>query len=219
MSVASLTELQAALAANPQVPILISGQGTAFSAGLDIDALIADGPTEIAHAIEDAAEALFLHPAPTVAAINGHAIAGGCLLAQACDLRLLTSDPGIRMGMPGVALGINYPPKLLRILRHRVPPHTLDRVLLEAANHPPPQALALGLVDDLVDDAVAAGRERLQALAAHPAAAYAETKRALRAHLLDVPPEERTRFDRLAATHWSAESLSANRRDKVHASD
>lgn len=214
MSVASLTALRADLAAHPQAPILLSGNGQAFSAGLDIDALIADGPTAIARAIEDAAEALFLHPAPTVAAINGHAIAGGCLLAQACDLRVLNHAPSVRMGMPGVALGINYPPKLLCILRHRIPPHGLDRVLLEAANHGPAQALALGLVDELVDDAVAAGQQRLQALASHPAAAYAEAKRALRAHLMDVPAAERERFDALAAERWSAESLAANRRDK-----
>ena len=214
MTVASLNALADWLAANPDTPLLLRGAGNAFSAGLDLDAVIADGPAGISAAIEAAAEALFLHAAPTVAAINGHAIAGGCLIAQCCDLRVLTDTPHTKMGMPGVALGINYPPTLLAILRYRVPAAALERVLLGAANHPPQTALTLGLVDELAADVVTTAQRRLAELAAHPREAYAETKRALRAQAMQVSSAERERFEQLAAQRWAGDSLQANRTDK-----
>ena len=214
MTVESLRDLRQFLQAHRSAPILIHGDGTAFSAGLDLDAVAMHGPRELADAIEKTAQMLFLHPAPTVAAVNGHAIAGGCLLVQACDLRVGARNPAIKMGMPGVALGINYPPILIRILRYRIPPHTIDRVLLEADNHGPEQALQLGLLDLLAEDAIKTGRERLAALSKHPATAYAEAKRSLRAHLMEIPADERAHFEAGFGEHWQAETMSARRRDK-----
>lgn len=215
MTLESLEALRDWLTANPDTPLLIRGEGRAFSAGLDLDALIAGDPRQISDAIEAAARALFLHPAPTVAAVEGHAIAGGCLLLQACDLRICRDDPAIRIGMPGVALGINYPPLLIRILRYRVAPQALDRVLLEAANHAPRQALAFGLLDEVAGDALATAHASLERLAAHPAHAYAAAKRALREAAVAVPDAERRRFDQEFAAHWTAEGLSRQRRDKT----
>ena len=214
MTVASLGELTGWLRANPGTPLLLRGAGKAFSAGLDLDAVIADGPAEISAAIEAAAEALFLHPAPTVAAIDGHAIAGGCLIAQCCDVRVIGRDERIKMGMPGVALGINYPPMLLAILRYRVPAGALEQVLLGADNHPPQTALTLGLVDELVDDAVSEGTRRLAHLASLPEAAYAETKRALRQPVATISLQDRERFERLSQQHWAGSHLQENRADR-----
>lgn len=215
MTLDSLNALRDAVRADPAAPILIAGEGRAFSAGLDLDALINENPRAIAAAIEDAAEALFTHPAPVVAAVNGHAIAGGCLMLQACDLRICSDDPATRIGMPGVALGINYPPLLTRILRYRIPRSAIERVLLEAANHDPATALSLGLVDELVADPLAVARERLATLAGHPPAAYAAAKQALRAGVIEVSEAERQGFAERFESHWAADSLQANRRDKT----
>ena len=214
MTLESLQAFTAFLATHPDQPLLLRGEGEAFSAGLDLDALVAADPRPVAAAIEAAAAALFRHPAPTVAAVNGHAIAGGCLLLQACDLRLCEARESIRIGMPGVALGINYPPTLIRILKYRVPAGALEQVLLGADNHSPAQAMALGLVDACVMDAPRAAREALERLARHPAAAYAQTKRALRSGVLEVGEQERAAFERDFAERWAAEQLQANRRDK-----
>lgn len=215
MTIESLNDMRDFLASNSDQPILITGEGKAFSAGLDIDAMIETDPRQVAEAIAVAAEAVFLHPAPVVAAVNGHAIAGGCLLLQTCDLRICSDEDTIKIGMPGVALGINYPPKLLRILRYRIPSHTIDRVLLEAGNHDPTAALTLGLIDEVVSDVMTTARDRLAKLARHPAQAYAEAKLALRGGVLDIPPDEQKRFDLMAERHWSADSLSSNRSDKA----
>lgn len=215
MSRESLDALSTFLTDNPDAPLLIRGEGEVFSAGLDIDALVTGNPALITATLEALAERLFLHPAPTVAAINGHAIAGGCLLAQACDLRIADKNPTIKIGMPGVALGINYPPTLLRILRYRLPSQTIDRILLGAANHDPAAALTAGLVDELAQDVLAVAQLRLEQLAAHPRPAYAETKRALRAEAIRVSPAERQRFEEIFANHWAGASLQRHRRDKA----
>ena len=214
MTLSSLREFQQFLSDNPDQPLLISGQGRAFSAGLDLDALIRDDPRAVSDLVESVIADLFLHPAPTVAAVNGHAIAGGCALLQACDLRIVRADPAIKIGMPGVALGINYPPKLACILRYRIPAGSLDRVLLEADNHTPEQALQLGLLDQLAEDEMSVASERLTHLAGHPRGAYAEAKRVLRARALEVPEIEQAHFDRQFAAHWNGEGLGQNRRDK-----
>ena len=215
MTVQSLDELTTFVLEHPQTPILLSGEGSAFSAGLDLDAVAQNDPVEITRAIERAARALFLHPAPTVAAINGHAIAGGCLMAQACDLRLCVQDPNLKIGMPGVALGINYPPLLLRILRYRLPAQSIDRILLAAETHGPQRALQLGLVDELVEDAVTAGQSKLEALAAHPAHAYAAAKDFLRTAIVSVPQAEQEAFESKVQAYWQGESVQARRADKA----
>ena len=214
MTLSSLKELQQFLSDNPDQPLLISGEGRAFSAGLDLDALIRDAPRVVSDLVESVIAALFLHPAPTVAAVNGHAIAGGCALLQACDLRIARADPAIKIGMPGVALGINYPPKLACILRYRIATSSLDRVLLEADNHTPEQALQLGLLDHLAEDEMSVARERLTHLAGHPRDAYAEAKRVLRAQAVQVSDAEQAHFDAQFAAHWNGQGLGRNRRDK-----
>jgi enoyl-CoA hydratase len=204
MTVESLDELSAFLQANPDSPVLIYGEGDAFSSGHDLDTLHQYTPEEITRSTSDVIERLFYHRAPTVAAINGHAVAGGCILAQACDVRLCSENPQIRFSLPGVALGITYPPKIERLLRYRLPAHTADRVLLEAAQHGPEVALRLGLIDEIVPDACAAGRQLIQRLAEHSPQAYFEAKQCLRFGKLDVTEAEVEHHAKLFAAQYAA---------------
>jgi len=209
MSLATLRAFGDELRAHPDAPILLYGEGEAFSAGLDLNALAEGDPRAVTDEIERLVTALFHHPAPTVAAVNGHAVAGGCLVAQACDYRIGAEHPKIKIGMTGVAIGIAYPPVVLRILRHRLPRHTIERVLLEAERHPPREALALGLLDEVGPDAVEAGRAKLAALAAHPRGAYAAAKRALRAGVTDVGADEQAAFDAAAERLWDRSNFGS----------
>ncbi len=164
-------------------PLLLTGSGDAFSAGLnlkEVAALDADGMTRFLSLLERCMSALYLYPGPTVALVNGHAIAGGCVLTLACDYRVATSDPRARIGLNEVALGVRFPPRVLRIVTDRVPAASHVPAILGAELFPPERALALGLVDEVSADAAGVARTRLGALAAHPADAYAATKRALR---------------------------------------
>ena len=88
---------------------------------------------------------MFDHPRPTVAAINGHAIAGGCVLALACDVRLMS---GGRIGLAELAVGVPFPTTALEIVRHALGTNA-DRAVLRAETVGPEQALALGMVHEV----------------------------------------------------------------------
>lgn len=217
MSRAMLESLDHELDAAGDEPLLLTGSGAAFSAGLDLDALAASDADEVKamlEAMERCTRKLFLHPAPTVAAVNGHAVAGGCLLVQCCDLRVATNNEAMRMGMTGVSLGLLYPPFVPAIFRARVP--FAETVLMGAERVGPREALQLGMLDELAshDEVVARATERLQARARLPRAAYASIKRALREPAYAHVEEAHARFLRESIASWAA-LIPAKRAQRV----
>lgn len=174
-------------------PVLLAGTGDVFSAGLnlrEVARLDPPGMEAFLRKFEALVSALYGYPGPTVALVNGHAIAGGCILALCCDHRVVPPDPRIRMGLNEVALGVRFPPMTLRVVCQRIAPHHQAKVLLGAGLHAPAEALRLGLVDEVAADAEKVARERLSALGALPAGAYAATKEALRGGILHRPEDE-----------------------------
>ena len=165
-------------------PVLLTGSGDAFSAGLHLKEVAAlDGTTHaeaFLRLLEECMSALYLYPGPTVAAVNGHAIAGGCVLALCCDHRVATDSPAAKIGINEVAIGLRFPPRVLAIVRARVPRQFRDRVLLGGRLFSPAEARVVGLVDEVDAAPMALARRRLEQLASSPARAYAETKRDLR---------------------------------------
>lgn len=164
-------------------PVLFSGAGGVLSAGLDlkeIASLDARGMERFVVLVEELMARIFDYAAPTVACVNGHAIAGGCVITICCDHRVMTTDERARIGLNEVALGLVFPPKIFRIVQHRVPPRGLHEVVLRSGLHAPKDALRLGLVDELAEDARATSEARITELAAHPRAAYVAAKRTLR---------------------------------------
>ena len=88
---------------------------------------------------------VFEHPKPVVAAVNGHALAGGCVLAAACDIRLMS---GGTISLAELAAGVPFPTVPLEIMRHAVGP-ALDAMVL-GAGLTPDQAASIGLVHEVV---------------------------------------------------------------------
>ena len=142
-----LDALTAAVTASDRA-LLITGAGSAFSAGVDLRRILEGGSRYTADfltALSRMFRAVFDHRRPTVAAVNGHAIAGGCVLALACDRRLMS---GGRIGLAELAVGVPFPVAALEIVRHALGPRA-GRVLLGADTVGTEQALALGLVDEV----------------------------------------------------------------------
>jgi enoyl-CoA hydratase/carnithine racemase len=194
-------------------PLLVTGAGDVFSAGLDLREVAGHdvaGLTRYLDLLDELVLALFHHPAPTVAAIQGHAIAGGCVIAMCCDHRVMTASPRAKIGLNEVALGLLFPPRVLALAKARVPITAQRRVLLGAGLYAPAEALSLGLCDELADDAVAAGRGRLAELAAHPRAVYAETKKALQRGLLDLDERELAHYRDVVLPTWTSPELRAS---------
>jgi enoyl-CoA hydratase/carnithine racemase len=199
-------------------PVLLTGAGDAFSAGLDLKEVVgldAPGMRRFLELLEDLVATLFAYPGPTVAAVNGHAIAGGCVLALCCDHRIARAEPRLRIGLNEVALGVPFPPRTLAAVVHRVPPRSRDEVLLGAELHGVEAALRLGLIDEIAADPVARARERLTLLASHPAEAYAATKLTLRAALVAASDVHTRHLHDTIVPAWYAPAARARLTDAL----
>ena len=158
--------------------LVIAAQGSIFSAGLDLPALV-DLPPAAFRAFMDRFSEVMLRifelPMPVVAAVNGHAIAGGCALALQADVRIMA---GGRIGLNEAQLGLGLPPVILEVLRAQVPARSLVPIALEGRLLSPEDALRLGLIDEIATDARAAAVQRAGELAT---AGAGNIKTALRA--------------------------------------
>src|SRR5262245_20876014 len=89
--------------ADPSVAaVLITGQAQIFSAGVDLVRVVEGGAAYVRQflpALGASLHAVFACSKPVVVAVNGHAIAGGCILACAADYRVMARGPG-RIGIP-----------------------------------------------------------------------------------------------------------------------
>ncbi len=170
------------LAASGAPALVVTGAGRVFSAGVDLNRVVDGGAgytDRLIPALSDAFEATFTYPGPTVAAINGAAIAGGCVLACACDRRLIS--PEAQIGASEVRVGVPFPVAALEVMRYACGDHAED-VLLGGRTYRGPEAIARGLAhrvvaEELVEAAVAEASD----LGDIPVGAYRHTKTQLRA--------------------------------------
>ena len=133
--------------------VVLTGNGRIFSAGVDLVRLLDGGRSYIRSFLPELSLLLatvFSHPKPVVAAINGHAIAGGCVLACAADRRLMGREAG-RIGVTELLVGVPFPAVAMEIMRGATAPQYFEETIFSGATFMPPDALARGLVHEIVD--------------------------------------------------------------------
>jgi enoyl-CoA hydratase len=189
---------------------VLTGAGTVFSAGVDLRRIVDGGPAyvrEFLPALSDAFLAVFDHPRPVVAAVNGHALAGGCVLAAACDLRLMS---GGTIGLTELLVGVPFPVTPLEIMRFAVGP-AVAGLALTGRTMGPDEASRIGLVDTVVepDELLPDAVHRAAELARTPFAVYAMTKQQLHRFTRQRIEQLRPVDDRRAAGLWGSEEARA----------
>jgi enoyl-CoA hydratase len=195
--------------------LVVTGAGKVFSAGVDLNRVLqggADYTDRLIPALSDAFDALFCYPGPTVAAINGAAIAGGCVLACACDRRLIS--PAAQIGASEVRVGVPFPAAALEVMRYACGDHA-EEVLLGGRLHRGEDALASGLAhrvvaEDLIETAIAEASE----LGDISAVAYANTKAQLRAPAM-ARIREGGGIDREVRQLWGADQTRQRLADSM----
>ncbi len=198
--------------------VVLTGQGKIFSAGVDLVRLSTGARyiREFLPVLHKAFAAIFEFPKPIVAALNGHAIAGGCVLACATDRRIMAKDSG-RVGVTELQVGVPFPPLALEIMRHVTAHHYIEEVILGASTYTPEDALVRGLIheivapDALLDRAVAAANS----LAAVSPAAYALSKRQLRQTVAARIRREGEAWDAEVNDLWVADVTAQRVREYV----
>ncbi|MFF6994652.1 enoyl-CoA hydratase/isomerase family protein [Streptomyces sp. NPDC008313] len=146
----ALPPLLAGLARDDAVRALVlTGEGDTFCAGADISTL-RESPAEAQGLAVLAEEALAAFPKPTLAAVRGYCVGGGCQLAAACDLRF--AEDGAMFGVTPAKLGIVYPASSTRRLVSLVGPATTKYLLFSGELIGTGRALRTGLVDEVLPE-------------------------------------------------------------------
>lgn len=194
--------LDGAVASGEVRVLVITGQGRVFSTGLDLVDVYGFDRAEMARfvdAFDDLFVRIFAFPKPVLAAINGHAIAGGAILAMAADFRVMAPGP-FQIGITEVKLGIPFPAGAFEVARHAVPLAALAEWFLEGRRFSPEEAQKDGVVHRLAGEGGALQDviEKAKLLAAPPPEAVRAVKEALRAPVLrrieETKIESRARF-------------------------
>jgi enoyl-CoA hydratase len=181
--------------------VVLTGQGKIFSAGVDLLRATSSGPNyfgEFLPALSRLYETAFFFPKPVVAAVNGHAVAGGCVLACCADHRVMARGGG-RIGVTELQVGLPFPAMAFEIMRFVTPRRRLSEVIFGAATYAPEDARDRGLVDKVVapDDLMPRALDAAERLAALRPQAFELSKGHIRGPVRD-------RFRRDGAAHDAA---------------
>ncbi|TMB17541.1 MAG: crotonase/enoyl-CoA hydratase family protein [Deltaproteobacteria bacterium] len=161
--------------------VVMAGRAGVFSAGLNLKVLPTLAPEELKRTMVAFGRTMlrvFTFPIPTVAAVTGHAIAGGAMLAFACDLRLMAEGP-FRLHLNEVAIGLALPSWAIVLAQAAVPPRFHTEAILHARMYSPEEALERSIVHGVVGPAERVAEEARAAaapLAALDQVAYAISK-------------------------------------------
>lgn len=197
-----------ALLTGPVRAVILTGTGKIFSAGVDLVRLTADGPDyvrqflPVLHRLYDT---VFNFPKPLIAAVNGHAIAGGCVLACCADSRVGARDGG-RIGVTEVLVGVPFPAMAFEVMRFAATPQYFQGTILTGATSLSTDALARGLVDEVVEPSELMNRAMAsaRALAAMPPATFALTKSQIRQPVTERMARDGARVDERVEQIWTS---------------
>ena len=197
--------------------VVLTGTGKAFSAGVDLFRVLDGGQAYVdgfLTALSATLLRLFTFPRPVVAAVNGHAIAGGCIVVWTCDYKVMAEGTG-RVGVTELLVGVPFPAAPLEIVRFAVPGQYVQEVLYTGQTYDPGEAHRRGLVDEVV--APEALLDRACAVAtrfgAIPADAFRIVKKQLRAPVLDRSQRYAETTDGEGRRVWSSPEIHATIRD------
>jgi enoyl-CoA hydratase len=205
---AALGEAADAAAAEERVrAVVVTGSGRFFSAGLDLKAMAAGGAGAMAgFGFADGIFKIWTLPKPTVAMVNGHAMAGGCILALACDFRVTCTGPH-RIGLNETAVGLAFPTGAFEIAHLALTNRDARRALLEAEAHGAEEACRLGLVDEVVapEQLEATCLAKARKLGAYAAPAYALNKQGLQRQAVERVRNEPPALRAAIQQAWTSE--------------
>jgi len=133
--------------------VVLTGRGGIFSAGVDLIRVSSGGADYVRKflpVLHGFCEAVFFHPKPVVTAINGHAVAGGCVFACCGDRRIMARGNG-RIGVTELLVGVPFPALAFEIVRFAVPGRYLSEFTFGGATYDTEAALHYGWVDEVVN--------------------------------------------------------------------
>ena len=188
--------------------VILTGTGSIFSAGVDLYRITEAGQSYVEQFIpllSDVFQQLFELPVPVVAAVNGHALAGGAIMALASDYRLLAAGP-FKFGIPELVVGVPFPGVPLEIVRYAVPANEAEELIYTGRSLSPDEAYARRLIHELVapEQLLARADQVAQQLAGHDPAGFHAAKLGIRGDTIERMKRERARTDAERLRAWAS---------------
>jgi enoyl-CoA hydratase len=195
--------------------LIVTGAGRFFSTGLDLKAVpaySADDQRALAHQLNRMVGLLYGLPLPVVAAVNGHAIAGGVIVALCCDYRIAAAGD-YKIGLTEARVGVPFPVAPMAVVQSELSAPAARVAVLLARNLTPPEALGQGLVDELqpAEGLLSRANEIAGEMASLPRSTYGRIKRQMRgAALARIDDAVTNQNEPLLASWLDAETAAAS---------
>ncbi len=209
----------AALRSSAAKAVVLTGQGSIFSAGVELVRTSDGGPDYVRRflpALNAMFDAVFHFPKPVVAVINGHAIAGGCVLACCADRRLMVQGNG-RIGVTELLVGLPFPALAFEVMRSVTLSRYFPQAVYAGETYLPDGGAERGWIDEVVSatDVLDRAVGVAQALAALPATTFAMTKRQMHLPVIERMQREGDKIDAAVIDIWAAPEATARIQDYV----
>jgi enoyl-CoA hydratase len=194
--------------------VVITAEGPIFSAGVDLLRGSKEGVKYLRKflpTLNKMFDVVFNFPKPVVAAVNGHAIAGGCVLACCADYRMMARGDG-RIGVTELLVGLPFPALAFEVMRFVTGPRHFAELIYTGATLPPGEAMERGLLHEVVEPAALRERaiESARMLAQIPPAAFAQTKQQMRLAVTDRMKRDGKRTDAAVTKLWTTPKAVAS---------
>ncbi|MES2456589.1 MAG: enoyl-CoA hydratase/isomerase family protein [Bacteroidota bacterium] len=207
--ITELNDLFLNISTDPNIGgVILTGKDQFFSAGLDLFELYHYSESEAEsfwHLFLDFVATITAFRKPMVAAINGHSPAGGCVIALACDYRIMAEGKFI-VGLNEVPVGIIVPNSIFKLYSFWLGQASATRNLLEGKLFSPDEALQAGLVDELVNGAsiLTAAERKIRKYMAMEANTWSASKLNIRKDLIAATAaDQQEELDLMLQQWWS----------------
>lgn len=189
--------------------VVLTGKGKFFTFGFDIPEFISWSKEDFTRYLSDFTALytrLFEFPRPVVAALNGHTIAGGCMIALACDRRIMATGKG-KISLNEITFGASVFAGCVEMLKLVTGDRSAERILFSGAMYDAEEALELGLVDSICtpDDLQACALNEARTLTAGDGVAFESIKKLLRGPTARMMREREPASIREFADIWYSE--------------
>ena len=201
--------------------VILTAGGKFFSFGFDIPEFLSftkEQFTEFLVSFTDLYTYIFCYPKPVVAALNGHTIAGGCMLALACDYRVMASERA-KISLNEIGFGASVFAGSVEMLRFWVGSANATKVLFSGTMFTAEEAKKIGLVHEvvMVDELKDAARNVAFGLASKHQPAFASIKSLLRRSIIEEMIRREKASIQEFADIWYSETTWANLQEiRIH---
>ncbi len=194
--------------------VILTGEGSFFSFGFDIPAFYDHSPEDFRVFIEKFTSFytyLYLYPKPVIAAINGHAVAGGCMICNSCDFRILAQGKA-KMALNELTFGATVFAGSVAILTAMTGQENAERILITGYLFDNEQSLKHCLANEIIaaDELLVRAHRKAEKYGKQYGPAYASIKRLLRQPIVDsYKDREQASIDEFIDI-WYSDTLREN---------